>query len=69
MIRIVTVQCCIAILLTCALYAFRDIQFTCRFNQQVKEGQQLEGCETRLYVQPVSFEMYEGIVHNDGPLD
>ena len=52
-----------------ALYAFRDIQFTCRVNQQVKEGQQLEGCKTRLYVAPVAFEMYEGIFHNDGPLD
>ena len=47
-----------------ALYAFRDIQFTCRVSQQVKEGQQLKGCKTCLYVQPVAFEMYEGIFHN-----
>ena len=26
-----------------------------RVNQQVKEGQQLEGCKTRLYVQPVAY--------------
>ena len=52
-----------------ALHAFRDIQFTCRVNQQVKEGQQLEGWKTRLYVKPVAFEMYEGIFRNDGPLD
>ena len=52
-----------------ALYAFRDIQFTCRVNQHVKEGPQLEGCKTRLYVQPVAFEMYEGMFHNEGPLD
>ena len=51
------------------VYAFRDIQFTCRVNQQVKEGQQLEGCKTRLYVQFVVFEMYKGIFHNDGPWD
>ena len=43
------------------LYAFRDIQFTCRVNQQVKEERQLAGCQTRLYVAPVAFEMYEGI--------
>ena len=52
-----------------ALYAFRDIQFTCRVNQQVNEGQQLEGCKTHLYVRHVAFEMYEGIFHNDVPLD
>ena len=69
MIRIVTMQWCITILLTCPMYTFRDIQFICRVNQQVKEGQQLEECKTRLYVRPVAFEMYEGIFHNDGPLD
>ena len=69
MICIVTVQWCIAILLTCALYAFRDVQFLCRVTHQVNEGQQFEGCKTRFYVRPMAFEMYEGIFHNDDPLD
>ena len=38
-------------------------------NPQVKERQKLEGCKARLYVRPVAFDMYEGIFHNDGPLD
>ena len=37
-------------LLTCALYAFTDIQFICWGNHQIKEGQQLEGCQTFLHI-------------------
>ena len=37
--------------------------------QKLRKEQQLKGCKTRLYIQLVAFEMYEGIFDNDGPLD
>ena len=44
------------VFLTCALYAFIDIKFICWGNQQIKEGQQLEGCKTCLHMWPMAFE-------------